>query len=66
MSILGPLLFLVCINDIVEEIGSHIRLFAIDTSLFIIVHDPATSAACLNTDLEKKNLSMGYHMASYL
>ena len=27
-SILGPLLFLICINDIVEEIGSCIRLFA--------------------------------------
>ena len=52
-SILGPLLFLVYINDIVEEIGSHIRLFADDTSLFIIVDDPATSAARLNTDLEK-------------
>ena len=52
-SILGPLLFLVYINDIVEEIGSHMRLFADDTSLFIIVDDPATSAACLNTDLEK-------------
>ena len=52
-SILGPLLFLVYINDIVEEIGSHIRLFADDTSLFIIVDDPVTSAARLNTDLEK-------------
>ena len=41
------------INDIVEEIGSHIRLFADDTSLFIIVDDPVTSAARLNTDLEK-------------
>ena len=52
-SILGPLLFLVYINDIVEDIGSHIRLFADDTSLFIIVDDPVTSAARLNTDLEK-------------
>ena len=52
-SILGPLLFLVYINDIVENIGSLIRLFADDTSLFIIVDDPITSAARLNSDLDK-------------
>ena len=39
-SILGPLLFLLYINDIVNDIGSNIRLFADDTSLFIIVDDP--------------------------
>ena len=36
-SILGPLLFLLFINDIVNGIDSNIRLFADDTSLFIIV-----------------------------
>ena len=39
-SILGPLLFLLYVNDIVQDIGSNIRLFADDTSLFIIVDDP--------------------------
>ena len=50
-SIIGPLLFL--INDIVHDIGSNIRLFADDTSLFIIVDNPLTAARNLNTDLEK-------------
>ena len=51
VSILDPLLFLLCINDIVHDIGSNIRLFADDTSLFIIVDDPVTAAGCINTDL---------------
>ena len=52
-SILAPLLFLVYINDIVIDIGSNIRLFADDTSLYIIVDDPVTAAGCLNTDLQR-------------
>ena len=50
-SILGPLLFLLYINAIVHGIGSNIRLFADDTSLYIIVDDPVTAAVCINTDL---------------
>ena len=41
------------INDIVKDIGSNIRLFADDTSLFIIVDNPVTAADSLNTDLNK-------------
>ena len=52
-SILGPLLFLLFINDIVNGIDSNIRLFADDTSLFIIVDNAPYAAACLNFDLDR-------------
>ena len=49
---LGPLLFLVYINNIDGNINSKIRLFADDTSLFIIVDNPIDAARKLNSDLE--------------
>ena len=51
-SILGPLLFLVFINDIVKCIGASIHLLADDTSLYIIVDLSDQAAIILNTDLK--------------
>ena len=52
-SILGPLLFIMFMNDIVKELHSNIRLFAVDTSLYIIVDFPDSAAQILNLDLER-------------
>ena len=53
--ILGPLLFLLYINDLSERLSSNAKLFADDTSLFSVIHDSNTSALDLNNDLAKIN-----------
>ena len=49
-SILGPILFLVYINDLIQVVHSDIRIFADDTFIFRIVNP--TSALELTKDLE--------------
>ena len=51
-SVLGPLLFLVYINDLVDNISSDAKLFADDTSLFTVVYDENIAAEQLNRDLK--------------
>ena len=48
---ISPLLFLLYINDIVDNIQSQVRLFADDTSIFLIVDNAIESADILNRDL---------------
>ena len=50
-SSLGPLLFLIFIDDIVTNINCSIRLFAEDVSLYIVVENPQTADLTVNLDL---------------
>ena len=51
-SILGPLFFLVYINDLTADLKCNVKLFADDTSLFTAVEDSSTAANDMNRDLE--------------
>ena len=46
-------MFLIFINDITSEINSSIRLFADDTSLYVIVQSPQVATSNLLTDIVK-------------
>ena len=52
-SILEPLLFLIYINDLSDDLSSNVKLFADDRSLFSEIHDINLSTGELNADLKK-------------
>ena len=52
-SILGPLLFLIYINDLSDGLNCNLKLFADDTSLFSTVYNINEATNTLNNDLNK-------------
>ena len=52
-SVLGPLLFLIYINDLTDELISNLFIYADDTMLFEVVENADVSAANLNDDLKR-------------
>ena len=54
-SILGPLLFLMSINDLSDNLQCNPKLFADDTSLFSTVEEPEKTANNLNNSLKEIN-----------
>ena len=57
-SKLGPLLFLIYINNLSDNVSSNVKLFADDTSLFSIIHDINVSAGERNEDLKKSAIGL--------
>ena len=52
-SLLGPVLFLIYINDLSDGLQCNPKLFADDTSLFATVHNINKAKNYLNNDLTK-------------
>ena len=50
-SIMGPLFFLVYINDLATNLKCNVKLFADDTSLFNVVEDIDSAKGDMDHDL---------------
>ena len=54
-SVLGPLMFLIYINDMVDLVRSNIKMFADDTCLYLNIDNPTVAADTINLDLADIN-----------
>ena len=52
-SILGPLFFLIFINDIVLEVNCSIKLFADDATIYVVIDNVNAAGELLNHNLDK-------------
>ena len=52
-SVLGPILFLICINDITDDLATNPCIYTDDNTLLEVVSDPVISTDRLNNDLLK-------------
>ena len=50
---LGPLFFIVYINDLIVNVKCEVKMFADDKSLFKVVEDERRSADELDADLDR-------------
>ena len=52
-SILGPLLFLIYINDLADGLSSNTKLLADDASVFYVIHDSVITTLEFNSNLSR-------------
>ncbi len=57
-SVLGPLFFLIYVNDLSENVSSQVKLFADDTSIYQIVSDVNSSWQIPSNDHTRFGLSL--------
>ena len=48
--------FFIYINDLSDNLGSNVKLFAEDTSMFLVVNEPVTTSEKLNKDIDNVGL----------